>query len=99
MVVVALGLATWAGWTALDGATSGIPGGLSGEMSFIAVASGLESSSALQSNVWLRLGLRLAFVAAWAMASVWVLHEPGERRRARRVAFEGLGPIDGPADR
>lgn len=94
--VIALGLALYLGWLALDMATVGGPR----EWVNYSPNAGIiyaSSPSALQTNTGLRLFVQLIFVAAWALGSLWLLRdrrEVDQRRRSREIPFEGLGPVD-----
>ena len=75
VAVIGLGVALWLGWSALDRWTATNAGG--GWFNY-APNSGVIFSpdmgqSALQSNVGLRLGVQLGFIAVWVLASLWLL--------------------------
>jgi hypothetical protein len=79
VAVVALGIALWLGWTALDAATAGSPGGWFNSAPSNGVIYG-PTQSALQSNEWLRLAVQLCFVGVWLVGSAWLLSDPAGRR-------------------
>jgi purine-cytosine permease-like protein len=99
--VIALGVAIYFGWSALDTATAGGPGGWVNHSPNAGVIYS-STPSALQTNTGLRLLVQLIFVAAWALGSLWLLRNRREldaRRRSREAPFEGLGPVDDELDR
>jgi hypothetical protein len=93
VLVVALGTALWAGWSALDAATAGTPGGWANDTPNGGVIYS-DSRGALQTDEWLRLAVQLGFVGVWLAISTWILAERPTGRRAADRGPAGSHAVD-----